>query len=203
MRPWLVVVGVVFLTLAAGTLAALYFTGDGNPTVSTVVTPYAPFNLGPNASERLTFGGSNGTSEQFNLVWRASAAISVVLQETPTCPASCGVGHVLVNWTSNVSGSWAGSGPFRFPIQCLLENPGAGPATVSLTGRAVATNPTHLALDFELMLGAGSAGLLLVGGLAIFLGIFLRGDPYGSAPGVVSRSAEDVEEIAGEDSPDH
>jgi hypothetical protein len=202
-RPWLVVIGVVFLTLAAGIVAALYFAEDGTPTLSTVVTPYPPFSLGPNAVEHLTFGGTNGSSEQFNLVWHSSGAIVVILEQTQLCTASCGGEQVLVNWSSNTSGAWSGPGPFHFPLQCVLENSQAVSSTVTLTGRSVASNPNHLGLDVELLLGAGAGGLLLVGGLAIFLGVFLRGDPYGGRPPIVSRSAEDAEEIARDAPPGH
>ena len=60
-----------------------------------------------------------------------------------------------------------------------------------------------LSLEFDLLLGAGAAGLFLVGALAIFLGLFLRGDPYGPRLPLVSRSADDVEDLAQDDPPDH
>jgi hypothetical protein len=200
-RPWLVVIGVVFLTLAAGTLAVLYFGGDGNPT--TVVTPYAPFTLGADTSERVTFDGSNGTSEQFSLNWHASDPINVTLEESQPCSGNCSLELVLFEWSSNTSGTWSGSGAFRYPLQCVIENSQSRASTVSLTGRAVSSTPMHFGLEVELILGAGAAGLLLVSGLAIFLGLFLRGDPYGPRPPLVSRSADDAEEIASGRPPDH
>jgi hypothetical protein len=200
-RPWLVVVGVVFLTLAGGTLAILFLGGDGNPT--TVVTPYAPFSLGPNVSQSLTLDGSNGSSEQFSLVWHSSAPIIVSLLEPQACSGNCSQGRVLFSWPSNLSGAWSGTGPFHYPLQCLVRNTATHSSTVSLTGRAVASTPTHFGLEVEVILGSGAAGLFLVGGLAIFLGLFLRGDPYGPRPPLVSQSADDVEEIAEEPPPDH
>lgn len=199
MRPWLVVIGVVFLALAGGTLATLYFGSSGNPT--TVVTPYSQLSLGANTTERLSLYGSNGSSEQFSLVWQASTPIAVILEQVLPCPGHCD--HVLVAWSSNLSGTWAGSGPFAYPLQCVLENAQSHPTTVTLTGRAVTSNPTHFSLEIEFVLGAGAAGLLLVGGLAVFLGVFLKGDPYGPRSPEVSPSPEDAEEVAGEGPPDH
>jgi hypothetical protein len=199
-RPWLVVIGVVFLTLSAGTIAILYFGGDGNPT--TVVTPYQPLALAANETEPLTLYGSNGSSEQFSLNWHATAPLAVTLIES-NCTATCSATHVLVNWSSSLSGAWTGSGPFVYPLRCTVHNLQSEPVTLSLTGRAVASSTAHFSLGFEVVLGAGAAGLLVVAGLAIFLGIFLRADPYGPEPDLVSRSAEDVEEIAGPPPPDH
>ena len=201
MRPWLVVIGVVFLTLAGGTLAILYLGGDGSPT--TVVTPYAPFSLAPNASESLALDGPNGSSEQFTLAWHASVPIVVSLIESQPCAANCSQGRILFNWTSNASGAWSGTGPFRYPLECVLHNTATRTATVSLTGRAVASSMVHFALEVELILGAGAAGLILVGGLAIFLGLFLRGDPYGPESPLVSQSADDAEDIVGGPPPSH
>ncbi|MGA7862372.1 MAG: hypothetical protein WCB19_11060 [Thermoplasmata archaeon] len=60
-----------------------------------------------------------------------------------------------------------------------------------------------LSLEFDLLVGAGAAGLFLVGVLAIFLGLFLRGDPYGPRLPLVSRSADDADEMAQDDPSDH
>lgn len=199
MRPWLVVVGVVFLTLSGGTLATLYFGGDGSPT--TVVTPYAQFNLGANTTENLPLYGPNSSTGQFSLVWQANSPIVVTLEEAQPCPGQCA--EVLYEWSSNLSGKWEGTGSFKYPLQCVLDNAGSRSATVTMTGRAVGTNPTHFPLEVDLVLGAGAAGLLLVGGLAIFLGLFLRGDPYRERPSTVSPSAEDLDETVREESPDH
>lgn len=201
MRPWLVVIGVVFLTLAGGTMAVLFFGGDGNPT--TVVTPYPSFNLGSNETEYLPLDGSNGTSEQFSLVWHATSPIGVTLVETEPCSLNCSLGLTLVSWSSSTSGTWTGTGPFRYPLHCELRNNATQTVSASLTGRAVASTPTHFGLEVEVILGSGAAALLLVGGLAIFLGLFLRGNPYGPRPSLTSPSAEESEELSGGPPPGH
>jgi hypothetical protein len=194
-RPWLVVVGIVFLTLAAGTLATLYLAGDGPPNVVTVPTVYPTFVLASHEGTTLPFSGPNGTPERFTFSWQSSGPIGVLLEERRSCSAPCVNPIVLDNWSSQLSGSWTGSGPFDYPLLCVLQNPSDQPANVSMDGRAVAMMPTHLSLLFDVLVGAGAAALLVVGGLAVFLGLFLRGDPYGPPSPLAPRSADDVEEL--------
>lgn len=193
MRPWLVVIGVVFLTLAAGTLAALLFAGSGNQSTATTPTTYRLSGILPNATEELPFSGSGGASEQFSLVWQATGALHVVLRQTQPCSGSCGGDPLLVAWPSNSSGDWSGSGPFHFPLLCDIQNVQSQPLNVTLSGRAVSSSPTTLSLEFEVILGAAAAGLFLVGGLAAFIGLFLRGSPFLPGPAPVRRSADDLE----------
>jgi hypothetical protein len=194
-RPWLAVIGVIFLTLAGGILAALFLSGGGNLTVVTTPSPYRLFLSGPNGTEELPFNGSLGTSEQFSLVWRSSSPVQVILEQTSPCYSPCPTGPVLIDWPSNVSGSWSGTGPFHFPLQCLVENMRSQPANVTLTGRAVSSTPIPLSLAVELLLGAGAGGLFIVGGLAVFLGLFLKADPYGSPTVLVHRSPDEPDEL--------
>ncbi len=202
-RPWLVVVGIVFLTLAAGTLATLYFAGAGNPTVTSVATPYPTFALWANETLILPFSGPNGSAEQFSLAWHASSRIGLVLEAQRSCVATCVPSRVLANWSSNTSGNWRGAGPFPYPLLCVLRNLQSHLTNVTLTGRAVATNPTRLSWMFEVVVGAGGVGLVVVGGISLFIGLFLRGDPYGPDPPLVSRSADDAEALAREPPPAH
>jgi hypothetical protein len=204
-RPWLVVVGIIFLTLAIGTAATIYFAGQGNPSRSTV--PFAvTLPLLPNESETLSPPGSNGSSEQFLLTWHSSVPIELTLESPAGCAklaGPCWSTSILESWDASTSGYWIGSGPFHYPLQCLLKNPQNVSATVTVSTSATSTNPTHLSLLIEIVLGAGAAGLFVVGGLAVFLGLFLRADPYGPEPPVVPRSADDVEELYPGPPPDH
>jgi hypothetical protein len=69
-------------------------------------------------------------------------------------------------------------------------------ATFQATAVDAYTVVTPLSTGFELLLDASAGALLAVGGVLVFLGLFLRGNVYGPPPPVVSRSADDVEEIA-------
>jgi hypothetical protein len=205
-RPWLVVAGIIFLTLAAGTGATIYFAGQGNPARASA--PIGPITLpvGPDGSETLSLAGVNGTAEVFSFSWHSTSPVAVVLDSpngcsTPSGP--CWGATTLDTWSSNTSGNWTGSGPFHYPLQCLLKNTHTDPSNVTLKWRASSTSPTHLSLAVEIVLGAGAAGLFAVGGLAVFLGLFLRSDPYGAEPRIVSRSADDMEELSRGPPPDH
>ncbi|MFZ0829733.1 MAG: hypothetical protein WCB18_03355 [Thermoplasmata archaeon] len=203
MRPWLVVLGILFLTLGLGTAAALYFSGQDNPIPSSTVTPPLNYSLAPNQTDVAFLAGSNGSSEVFHLSWHSSAPVDVLLQEQVPCHAPCADRQLLVNWSINRSGSWEGFGPFLYPLICVLTNDHGTPVNVTLSSRADSTMPSHVSLLFALILGGGAAALLIVGGVAVFLGVFLRDDPYGPDPTLVSRSADDVEELAADPPSDH
>lgn len=197
MRPWLVVVGIVFLTLGIGSATTLYL-GDQGSVSSTNGTGPISFPLGSNSSEVLTLQGTNGTTEHFRLQWAASSAIAVELESSAGCSSggsTCWPSAVLAQWSGSASGVWAGAGPFHYPLLCVLKNSNADPSAVTVSGRASAETPVHETLVVSLLLGLSAAALFIVGGLAVFLGLFLASDPYGPAAPPVSRSAEDVEEI--------
>ncbi|MCI4353590.1 MAG: hypothetical protein L3K14_09475 [Thermoplasmata archaeon] len=203
MRPWLVVIGLLLLTLAAGLAASLYFAAQGNPTTSTTDTGPTTFLIAPNETQTLLIFGFNGTSEQLNLSWSSTGAIQFVLQSPAGCSGSCWTTSTLATWPSNSSGNWKGSGPFHYPLLCQLKNLGLRSASASVHARTTATSATHPSLGFEVILGAGAAALFAVGGVAVFLGLFLRGNPYGPPRPLAPRSAEDVEELMRNDRPGH
>lgn len=198
MRPWLVFVGMLFLTLAGGLVASLLLASGGNTTTSTTVTHPPVFSLAPNATATVPLSGFNGSSEQLTLNWVSTRPIHFVLQSPAGCSGGCWTSSTLAIWLSNMTGSWQGSGPFHFPLLCLLHNPLTQSTNISLTSRAVATSPTMPSLELELVVGAGAAALFAVGGLAVFLGVFLRTNPYAGPRALVSRSANDVEELTKE-----
>ncbi|MGC2289464.1 MAG: hypothetical protein WA688_06365 [Thermoplasmata archaeon] len=205
MRPWLVVVGIVFLTLALGTGATIYFAGQGNPSRTT-----SPFGLTlvvpSNESESVNPPGSNGTGEQFSFAWQSTGLLQVTLESPAGCTrpsGPCWNTSILAAWKANTSGTWAGSGPFHYPLQCLFTNAETDSPTVTLKSSASSTHPTPLSLPVEIVLGAGAGGLFAVGALAIFLGLFLRGDPYGPEAPVISRSPDDLEDLSRDPPPDH
>lgn len=195
MRPWLVAIGGLFLTLAVGTVAVLYLAAVGSGTVVTNISPPYPVALAPNQTVTLPFNGSSGSSETFNLVWHATGAIDVVLQQSTPCTPACSGGAILVVWTASLSGTWSGHGPFHYPLLCLLTNPQTRATNATILGRAVSTIPSPLPWVYLLLLGAGSAGLFVVGGLAVFLGLFLQGNPYGPRPPLISRSPDDLGDL--------
>ncbi len=205
MRPWLVVVGIVFVTLGAGSLAALYF-GDQGSVSATNGTGPVTFPLASNASEVLTLQGTNGTTEHFDFAWSSSSIIWVQLEWSAGCApggVGCWPAETIALWNANQSGDWTGTGPFHYPMLCILRNTNSDPATVTVSSRATAETAVHVTLVFALVLGLSAAGLFVVGGIAVFLGLFLASDPYGPSPSLVSRSAEDVDEVVEGPDPRH
>ncbi len=205
MRPWLVVVGIVFLTLGIGSATTLYL-GDQGAVSSSNGTGPISFPLGSNSSEVLTLQGTNGTTEHFRLQWAASSPLSVELESSAGCSSdgtTCWPSDVLVQWSGSTSGDWTGAGPFHYPLLCVLKNLNSDPSAVTVSGRASAETSVHETLVVSLVLGLSAAALFVVGGLAVFLGLFLASDPYGPPAPPVSRSADDVDEILDEPGPRH
>lgn len=205
MRPWLAVVGIIFLTLGVGVAASLYPAATGTPSTATTVSDPPPFALSPNETLVVSLSGSNGSSEQFQVAWHSSLSIQVLLGSSAGCDPSghCWPAQTFDAWTSANAGNWSGDGPFHYPLQCTFTNHETTPTNVTVSSRATSSTPGHLAPVVVLVLALGAGALFVVGALALFLAIFLRGNPYGPGPQIVSRSAEDVEELTHEEEPGH
>jgi hypothetical protein len=200
-RPWLAVIGVIFLTLGVGLASTLYLGAQGTVTSSTFDTAPIPFLLSPNESESLTLPGANGTTESFQLVWTSALPIRVTLGSPKGCagPAGpCWNASTLVTWASSRSGQWSGAGPFHYPLICTVVNPGADGSNVTVASRSAATSTARPSVLFEVVLGTAAAALFIVGGLGVFLATFLRADPYGEPLSLGPRSAEDLEDPSAE-----
>ena len=99
-----------------------------------------------------------------------------------------------------VSGYWSTSGVLSFPYLLNVSNTAAAPASFLATfteSFTVHTGPIPPVT--ELFVYTGGAILTVIGALAVFLGLFLRGGVYRGPPRVTSRSAEDVGELYPDD----
>ncbi len=197
MRPGLVAIGVVFLVLAAGGLVALFLIPIPTPTVTD--TSSTSWTAGPHASNATEIFGPSYLEGAFEINWQSSLPLTIRVYTSTGCTpgvSGCPDWQLAQTFTGAPSGNWSTPGPLRFPFLVAWTNAGsvAGPVvltTVTTQGGSVGLSPLS-----EILLGLGVGALGFVGGLAMFLGFFLRGGVYRGPPPLVSRGAEDVEEIA-------
>ncbi len=197
MRPGLVSVGVLFAVLAAGMLLAVNLSPSTSENRDWFTLPPQP--VGGNATGAALIQGTDTASGTFELHWSATMAARVDLYAAPGCTApapTCATGTPLVGWASQASGNWSTSGDLRFPYLLVWSSPSGAPGTFSANAlESSPGSPSYLALG-NLVIDGGAATLALVGAVAIFLGLFLRGGVYRGPAPLVSRSAEDAAEIA-------
>jgi hypothetical protein len=192
----------ILITIAAGSVATVYFAEHSSGVTSTVTTLIGPTVVSPNSTDSESFYGPNASHVQFTLYWSADRPVRVTLAETMGCVGS-GCGQLtLAVWPSNQTGRWTTSQRLQYPVTVTFLNMGTDPAAISGAARSVTNAPFPFPWLALVAVGVSAAALFVLGGLALFLGLFLRHDPYGPRPPVVSQSAEDVEEILAENQAD-
>jgi hypothetical protein len=146
--------------------------------------------------------GVNESSAQVTLVWAASQYMDVALYGSGPCPHSSGTcpgGAPLKSWVG-YTGKWSASGALLFPLYLNLTNPNG--TIASFSGTLVETYSTSALADptwslFVPLLGA--AVLVAIGGVAIFLGLFLGQGVYSPTPAPPTRYDGWDDEFEGDD----
>jgi hypothetical protein len=199
MRTGLVLVGTALALLGAVTVATAVSYNPPSPVthVSTTQSTWTVPALGRTTTPVLW--GLNGS---FAVTWSSSMALNVALTAT-LCPTHCSYGSApITNWTGQMQGSWQSSGAPAYPYVLAFTNPNHASAAVALTAHSTVTSPVPATDVFVQVLSTLAGGVLLViGGMALFLGLFLRRGVYVGRPTPVSRHADDAEAIAGEPPP--
>lgn len=192
-------VGLAFLLLAAGGLAALFLIPIPPPTVTD--TSSTSWSAPPGASNSTVLTGESTFTGSVNVEWQSALPLTVAIYGSQGClpgTAGCGPWHALATFTAQPSGNWSAAGTLHFPLLFAWTNPGRAAGPVLVTTTATQTGSASLSPLSEVFLGLGVGALGFVGGVALFLGLFLRGGVYRGRPPLVSRRAEDAEMIARE-----
>jgi len=178
-RAGLFVAGAAVTIIGAGVLIATLTLATG-PTV-TRFDPVSVADLPGHAFFAPQLEGSNQSSATTHLVWASSSSLLVAVYPSIECPnghAVCQSGHAVASWWAN-SGSWSASGALSFPLFLNITNPNGTPVTfsgslVETYTTSALTNPTW-ALFLPLV---GGVVLVAIGGVGIFLGLFLPEGTY-------------------------
>jgi hypothetical protein len=198
MRPWLVILGVAFVLIGLGAIAALALTPS--PSVSQQATSQLNGQLTPGGSSASSVvPASNATHGTVTVRWSSSEPLTVRLLFL--CPSgSTGCDNLTVAaWPSNSSGSATFSGLLHWQYVLSWQTPVGTSATFSFSARAtwtVALPPPAANGIAEVACGL----LAAVGAVALFLGLFLRGG-FRRPPPLVSQGADDAETIGGATDP--
>jgi len=179
-RAGLFVAGAAVTIIGAGVLVATLTLATG-PAV-TRFDPVSAASIPGHQYYSPQLEGVNSSSASTHLVWASSASLLVAVYPSVECPngrSVCESGHAVASWWAN-SGSWSTSGALSFPLFLNITNPNGTPVTFS--GSLVETyttsaldNPTW-ALFLPLI---GGVVLVAIGGVGIFLGLFLPEGTYG------------------------
>jgi hypothetical protein len=199
MRPGLALVGAVLLVLALAALVLVTFNSTGDRAVQRVWT-IPTGSLPANGTEFALLQGTNVSSGQLSVSWSGSLPASVRLYEVPGCRAAataCIQGPPIHAWPAAQSGNWSTSGPLVFPFLVVWNTSSPVPGNWGLTAVESVTTPVTPAIWQTAVLYATGAALAVIGAVALFLGLFLRAGAYARSAPLVSRSADDVEQIAG------
>ena len=199
MRPGLVVIGTLLLVLAVAAVSVVMLTPPGTHETRNVWTvPTAELLAG--ATNFALLPGDNTSDAELSVSWSGTVPTEVRLFEVPGCAApslSCARGTPAHAWSAALSGNWSERGSLVFPFLVVWNTSAPTAGTWGLTAVESISTPVSTGLWSTLVIDAASAALGVVGAVAVFLGLFLRGGAYRGPAPMVSRSAEDVHEIAG------
>jgi hypothetical protein len=191
-RTGLLVVGAAIALVGVGVLvASLSLTSGGTLTrLDTVSLPVVP---GHSSSTQL-LGGENQSSATLVLTWTSSQYLQVEVYTPGPCPHTSGVcpnGPPVASWWSD-GGRWSVQGPASFPLIVNVTNPNSTSSSFSMTLLETAVPGTSNPGWLQYLPLVGAVVLFAIGGLAVFLGIFLRGGVYGGTGG--ARPPMDLDE---------
>lgn len=214
-RTGLVAIGIVLLLLGAGSILTLFFLSSG-PSSTTQIRPVDP-NLSPGAPESWVIPGAVGGSGSIALSWSASPAADVNLWPATTCSSPggfCPTGAPVLNWSRGLGGSGAVSTSSGSTYILIVDNPGSVPLRFTAVVSITYTPGTPVPAWSWALIAAGGIALLTIGGIALFLGLYLPSgvyrDPDGATAAVRHPSllpdepdTEDFEERSDPDRPNH
>lgn len=181
MRTGLVVLGVAFVVVGSAALGTLYLEPPGSVHVLSTSTYFLELAGPAGPATTPPLWGQNGTRAIFLLAWEAPTPVDVAIYPGNGSAAclgrACGPAP-LARWSSARSGTFDPADPvFPYWLEARLGTNGT--TTVTVTTRSVSNaNAGWPTLG---LLAVAGTGLLVVGigGVALFLGLFLRSDPYG------------------------
>ncbi|MGI0132608.1 MAG: hypothetical protein ACREDK_05905 [Thermoplasmata archaeon] len=183
MRPGLVALGVALLVLGCATVAAVYLLPEPSPS-SEQTTVLQPVFVAAHGGGQGRVTGVDTSTGTLNVHWSSSVPLAVTFYDAPGCPTSgaCDLSAPLASWSSNTSGDWTSTGALAFPYVLVWSDPGGSAG--SFEAQAVESYHVGGALPaVTALLIDGTAGtLIVIGGIGLFLGLFLRAGIYRPPP---------------------
>jgi hypothetical protein len=185
-RTGLVVLGIVIAVLGAGLILTLFFL-SGGPVNSSQISLEDP-GLAAHSNQSWVVSGPTPGSGSVTLSWTTSAAANVSLWPVTTCLGPfgpCQTGPAALSWSLATTGKGTVSPSNASAYILLVTNPGNSPLRFS-GAVSVSYGPgTPLTAWSWGVIAIGGITLLAIGGIALFLGLFLPGGVYQDPDGEV------------------
>lgn len=179
MRTGLVVVGVVIAVLGAGLILTLFILSS-TPSTTTLVSPSVP-EMSPDAGQIWDILGTQSSPATVTLSWSASAPADVSFVPATPCSSAtgyCPVGNYSLNWTSVPTGKGTLTGVTAPGYLLMAHNPGSTPISFSATVSVTYARSSPVQAWAWGLIAGGGITLLSIGGIALFLGLFLGPGVY-------------------------
>jgi len=185
-RPGLVVVGAVIAALGCGLIATLFLLASA-PAVTNQLS-VRNLVVGSQSSYSQEITPVSSSSGSIGVTWSTTAPANVTLTPEAPCATSqgmCPTGPPALEWTQVTSGK--GTDPSVNSSIYLLEvvNPGVVELKFSATLTLAYHPPSPLPTWGWGVIAGGALVLIAIGGVAVFLGLFLP-------PGVYQDHSADV-----------
>ena len=182
MRSGLVILGGVIAVLGGGLIVTLFALSGGPATASQF--SFENPNLAPHAVFTDALSRTSSSVAAISLSWSASGPANVSLTPVRECLAPlgfCPTGAPIFNWTGLESGKGTDGSANATTYLLEVENAGSQPlrftAVVSVSIQPGGSIPTWA----WGLIALGGVVLLAIGGIAVFLGLFLPGGVYEDA----------------------
>lgn len=179
MRPGLVAVGTGFLALAAAGVVALFLIPIPSPPVTDTTT--STWTAPPHSANGTEIAGASSQSGTLVLSWSTHLPLNVKVYLSQGCQPGvngCPAWQLAFNATDDPIGNFTASTPLHFPFLFSWANPSSSGGGVALTAATTTQGTAALSPVSQILLGLGVGALGFVGGVALFLGLFLRGGVY-------------------------
>lgn len=187
MRPGLVLIGTVIGVIGAGLIVTLFFLSSS--ALTTNRTSFENPTLSAQSTWQEVVTRSTPGQASVVLTWNSSEPVNVTFTPAQTCDSLlgyCPVGAPVFNWTLKTSGQSTDSSASATAYILGVVNPNSGESRVSAVV-SVTYNPGSPLPDWGwILIVAGGVILVAIGGIAVFLGLFLPGGVY-QDPGQVMR----------------
>jgi hypothetical protein len=187
-RKGLAILGVAIALVGIGVMIAA-FSITPVPTGSFVQQVGVP-KIAAHANLTRVVSSRTEGSARVVFSWGSSESLEVGIYVAGPCTgnsSTCPVGPPLKMWYTN-SGAWLYTGSVSTAWFLSIVNPNATVASFNST--LVETYPAVTQFPLSewsvLLLIIGALVLIAIGGLAVFLGSFLRSGVYGPAPGLTA-----------------
>jgi hypothetical protein len=183
-RTGLLAVGAAIAIVGAGVVAAVALP-FGAAASSTTDRSFQS-SVGPDTWKTYNIPAASAGDAAVRFDWNSTHATEVYWYAAGPCVGSaswCLKGGPLASWKGNTTGHWAGFGPPSTGYCVLVDDDNN--VSVNFTGEFVESYPApnHRLpmVPFALVLGGGTM-LIGMGGLAMYLGVFLPSGVYRSEP---------------------